>query len=186
MNVIRRPLTLMLLAMLIIGGCSESADKPEEKEEKEEKQTVLQYEGKPLNIAVVGEDGPADFPGVTYHTYSMQNLANKDQLEYDAIIVMKSEFEEAAKKTFTPFFNSIDIPVFFSEADDIGLWAFTNEESTLDTAKRNSAGFIQGYWNGTAERDSKGWSYYLPDDPTEADRTKAWVGVFETVESIVE
>ena len=112
MNVIRRPLTLMLLAMLIIGGCSESADKPEEKEEKEEKQTVLQYEGKPLNIAVVGEDGPADFPGVTYHTYSMQNLANKDQLEYDAIIVMKSEFEEAAKKTFTPFFNSVDIPVF--------------------------------------------------------------------------
>lgn len=186
MNVIRRPLTLMLLAMLIIGGCSESADKPEEKEEKKEKQPVLQYEGKPLNIAVVGEDGPADFPGVTYHTYSMQNLANKDQLEYDAIIVMKSEFEEAAKKTFTPFFNAVDIPVFFSDAGDIGLWAFTHEEMTLDRAKRNSAGFIQGYWNGTAERDSKGWSYYLPDDPTEADRTKAWVGVFETVESIVE
>ncbi|WP_370297048.1 hypothetical protein [Rossellomorea marisflavi] len=186
MKVIRGPLALMLLAMLFIGGCSESADKPEEKEEKEEKQAILQYEGTPLNIAVVGEDGPADFPGVTYHTYSMQNLANKDQLEYDAIIVMKSEFEEAAKKTFTPFFNTVDIPVFFSHADRIGLWAFTHEDSTLETAKRNSAGFIQGYRNATAEEERTSWSYYLPDDPTEADRTKAWVGVFETVESLEE
>ncbi|WP_156184492.1 hypothetical protein [Rossellomorea marisflavi] len=57
---------------------------------------------------------------------------------------------------------------------------------TQNRAKRNSARFILGYRNGTAERESKGWSYYLLDDPTEADRTKAWIGVFETVESVGE
>ncbi len=180
-----KQLWLLPILLLCLAGCGmdqlvdDGHEEPEEVEIGEYK-----YEGRLLTLAVIGTGEFGTLTNITRNRLSsLDDLLKEAQLDYDAIFITKSAFQQASDPSYASFFNSVDIPVFFVEADEVGLWTFTNKEETLESARIENAGFIQGYWNASGDREWTAWSFPKPDGPED---NTVWVDVMSLIESLKE
>lgn len=123
---------------------------------------IVSYNGKNLDIAIVGNK---DFPrmsNITFEKISLIELYRTNK-QYDGVIITKSEFDEADKESYEEFFQKVEYPVFFYGADDFKVFAFHIEDMTIEDATYKDSAYVQGFQN-TEDKNPKYWEFFLDDE----------------------
>lgn len=71
------------------------------------------YEGKFLNIAVIGEPPQIKEKQVSFKEISFDDLNEEDLDKYDAVLVMRENLNQAAEKQYSDIYTNSQIPFFF-------------------------------------------------------------------------
>jgi hypothetical protein len=154
-----RFIILVMLSLTLLSGCSG-----------DQTMKSIKYEGRHLDIGIVGTSSLPKFKNVTYEKVDLKSLIH-DTTQYDALIIMKDAFPEADKDEYVPFFNEIKYPVFFFGIEGFKLFAFTTKGMTMDMAKNENSAYVQGFKNETKGNRTQ-WGFYLPNDSNDTDVNK--------------
>ncbi|WP_238323079.1 hypothetical protein [Gorillibacterium massiliense] len=71
------------------------------------------YEGKSLNIAVIGEPPQIKEEQVIFKKISFDDLNKGDLDDYDAVLVMEENLNQAAERQYADIYLNSPIPFFF-------------------------------------------------------------------------
>ncbi|WP_312475256.1 hypothetical protein [Neobacillus sp.] len=161
---------IMSLAFLLMG-CGKGENAKEH----------IEYNGNDLKIAIVGNDVLSNFKNISYQKRELDSLINDKEI-YDALIITKDAFSEADQEKYIEFYNKVKYPVFFFGTEGFRDYAFLNKNMTIDMAKSNNAGYVQGFINVDGQRTK--WELNLPDNPSSTDKNrKMLIRIFKLIES---
>ncbi|HWJ80098.1 MAG TPA: hypothetical protein VNR61_18695 [Niallia sp.] len=111
------------------------------------------YNGKWLDIGVVGSAELPDVGNVKYEYVELNEVSNSDRV-FDALLITPEAFEEADQNKYIDFYNSVDYPVFFFGIEDFQMFAFINENMTIENSSYgDDAAYVQGFKNINGKKE---------------------------------
>jgi hypothetical protein len=123
------------------------------------------YEGRPLNIAVIGSAPSINETQIKFFEITFDQLIQEDLSDYDAIFVMEEKLIEAASFQFADIFLNIYIPTFFISAKSDIPFTYEDIEYTdswkWSPGEAYAVGRLQS-WNNPNTKI--GWGYGLYND----------------------
>ncbi|STO53250.1 hypothetical protein [Exiguobacterium aurantiacum] len=144
----RKLITGVLFSVLLVGCGNPNFHS----QEKNMNHQVGNYEGRILEIAVIGDQELPEINNVKYENIKLSAL-DHNVSTFDAIIITESAFSEADKEKYVPFFNTVKYPVFFFGTEGFMDFAFVSENTTMEMAANEESGYVQGF-NGRNTEDS--------------------------------
>ncbi|MBK3495153.1 hypothetical protein JFL43_09855 [Viridibacillus sp. YIM B01967] len=124
------------------------------------------YDGRKLNIAIIGENLERTYNQVTFTNVEADEL-NNAKTAYDAFYITDQYFNELSQKKWKKTFRNIKTPVFFLNMDEHTFIYYTGE-LTYDKhsfpSNSNSEGFVNVKVKG--EKNVHYWGYGDPSDST--------------------
>ncbi|GAE37500.1 hypothetical protein [Halalkalibacter akibai] len=143
------------------------------------------YEGKPLNIAVIGEIPDVKEIQISFETIDFDHLLKEDLKRYDAVFITKENLSEASESKYADVYLNSNLPFIFIEATK-SYRSFIekdlNYEDDLDlkeTSKHYAIGFLS-----SAEEEGKYWYYGLYNDKASPENIKEMYSrIFSTIEN---
>ncbi|MBD1373955.1 hypothetical protein IC620_16555 [Hazenella sp. IB182357] len=144
---------------LILFGCSKTNSIDSTK-----------YEGRHLEIAVIGEKKLGIHPNVSFIHTELESLLQNKNTQYDALIITKDYFSEADKDRYSSFFTNLNYPVFFLGLEGYQDFAFTQAGVSLKNAKDDNGAYTQGF-KYNADGTKQQWDFYLPNDSSPDEST---------------
>lgn len=146
---------LLLSLTILLSGCYANENNDGFKRNNDN------YKGKNLDIGVVGNELP-DISNVNYRYVKLNEIFKNNNINFDALIITSDEFEEADNPKYVQFFDKVTYPVIFFGEKDFRMFAFTNENMSIENSKDNNDSFIEGFRNIDDERE--GMKFYKFDE----------------------
>ncbi|UTT44618.1 hypothetical protein [Exiguobacterium aurantiacum] len=181
-TLMRKLITGVLFSVLLVGCGNPNFHS----QEKNMNHQVGNYEGRILEIAVIGDQELPEINNVKYENIKLSAL-DHNVSTFDAIIITESAFSEADKEKYVPFFNTVKYPVFFFGTEGFMDFAFVSENTTMEMAANEESGYVQGF-NGRNTEDSISWRFFLPDglEKDEVKDKELLVKVFNVIDGLKE
>lgn len=144
-----------LVILIFLSGCT-----PSKSHEYNHDNLLEMYKGAPLEIGVVGSDDLPAVGNVIYDYIQLNEISNYE--EFDALIIMPEAFTEADKNDYINFYNTVKYPIFFFGMQNLHMFAFTNENMTMETSKDDDElAYVQGFKNVNGKKE--GIQFYKGD-----------------------
>lgn len=157
------------VAVLIMAGCVRAEAIPE----------FEIYKGKPLNIAVIGEEPVVRENQINFTAVTFDEL--KSLKGYDAVFITKENLKEADKPEYASIYNSSPFPFLFIETTKSYI-PFIDEETSLDEFPEVESGMYAYLYDQSSETY---WGYGLYNDiVNEKTIQGAYSRIFKTIEEI--
>ncbi|TMU83545.1 amino acid oxidase [Bacillus sp. BHET2] len=128
----------------------------------------VQYEGAPLNIAVIGDIPELKNENIHFELFSLKEL-NEDtsnfRSNYNAIMITPSVFEEASDDKFVKTYKGLETPIIFFDSNK-RHFPFVSEGVTYETANFDSldnGSHTTIYINDVNTNKEDAWFFYLDD-----------------------
>jgi hypothetical protein len=140
-----------------------------------------QYEGRPLNIGVIGEFPEVREENINFIPINFSELEDQKIDSYDAIFIMKEHLSQASHSKYAKIYKNAKIPFFFIQTEKSYL-PFVDESITYEGAiKPSTTSYATGYLNTGDE--IKYWEYGLYND-IENEKTikEVFSRIFMTIE----
>lgn len=157
------------IIVLIMAGCVRAEAIPE----------FEIYKGKPLNIAVIGEEPVVRENQINFTAITFDEL--KSLKGYDAVFITKENLEEADKPEYASIYNSSPFPFLFIETTKSYI-PFIDEETSLDEFPEVESDTYAYLYDQSSETY---WGYELYNDiVNEKTIQDAYSRIFKTIEEI--
>lgn len=143
---------LFLILLLVVSACTSNQD-------------FKLYEGRALNIAVIGETPKVIEEHIEFVEIKFEDLFDKDLKVYDAIFIMEENLQEASQSQYVDVYLHSNIPFFFIGATK-SYHSFVDDELTYENdkeLKEISNHYAIGYLSSEQEED-KYWYFGLYND----------------------
>lgn len=148
---------LLIISLLLLVSCSNQD---------------VNYEGAPLNIAVIGDVPEMNNEKIKFKTITLEEFNEKD-LEatsvLDAVMITPSMFEKASEDSFIEVYNNSKLPIIFLDSSKRHI-PFVNEDITYQTAPSKSLNndshttiYLNSYLADSEESKEDVWYFYLKD-----------------------
>lgn len=187
------------MVVLILGIVNQQLDifstqgsetpKPEEtpvtNKEKDEHPTFELYNGKPLNIAVVGEPPKIKEKQVDFSEVSFEKLLlmSTDLDSYDAIFIMKENLLQASESQYADVYLNSTIPFFFISAKSHIPFTVSTTEYNESWNWTPGNSYAVGVLKSTEDDSLKNWGFGLYNDEMTEKNVKALYSIiFKEVE----
>ena len=95
---------LLVFSFMMIAGCSSQP-------------VFMPYDGKSLNIAVLGTAPEIKEDQIDFHEISFNDFDAVELRQYDAVFIMKEKLSEAAESRYAPVYSEAQVPFFFMESN---------------------------------------------------------------------
>jgi hypothetical protein len=143
------------------------------------------YEGKPLNIAVIGELPEVKEEQISFQEIKFEDLLDGNLNTYDAVFVTKENLSEASESQYADVYFNSKIPFIFIEAKK-SYHPFIEKDLTYEESldlKEVSNHYAIGYLSSETEED-RYWYYGLYNDEVSEENIKATYSIiFGTIAS---
>ncbi|MGG3280086.1 hypothetical protein [Paenibacillus solani] len=143
------------------------------------------YEGKFLNIAVVGEPPQIKEKQVSFNKISFNDLNEEDLDKYDAVLVMRENLNQAAERQYTDIYTNSQIPFFFiSTTSHV---PFTEKDVKYDATWDWSPGtsYAVSIYKSNEDDTLKYWELGLyNDEKTDENIEELYSRIFMRIEEI--
>ena len=176
----KKIITLVAL-ILLLAGCSTENTSESSKQSPEFKN----YNGKPLKIAVIGNQPTIKEKDLIKFTPIQLNQLNKlDSSQYDAIFIMKEYLEQAAESKYAKIYKSLNIPTFFIQTEKSFIPFIIEDLSYNDAPESEDQMFATGFLQKNKE-GYQSWSFGLYNDTVNETNIKdMYSRIFTTIKSI--
>ncbi len=145
---------LLMLSLVLLGACSNDE---------------VKYDGKPLNIAVIGDIPELNNEKIHFEPISLDEFSEDTvqiSANFDAVMITPVIFEEASDDRFVEVYNSSKIPIIFFDSEKRNL-PFTNGGITYETARWESlynGSHTTIYLYDIDANKEDAWYFYLKDE----------------------
>ena len=143
------------------------------------------YEGRPLNIAVIGEIPEVKEDQISFEKVEFDYLFIEDFKKYDAVFITKENLSKASESQYTDIYLNSNLPFFFIEATK-SYRSFIEEDLTYEDdldLKEISNHYAIGFLS-SKESEDKYWYYGLYNDKESPENIKEMFSrIFSTIES---
>ncbi len=169
-------ITLFIIILIFLSACQ--TNNVEE----------VPYEGKALNIGVVGESPNIREENISFHNITLEEIYNSEP-DFDAVFIMEDSLSEASKNKFVKMYKEKSLPFFFigSKANTVPFRDMENPASYKEEAAKINdtdtyiSGFI--YNQDTNEYDSWKFGYPVENSELQTDRIdEVYSSVFKVIE----
>ncbi len=145
------------------------------------------YEGKPLNIAVVGESPEIKEKQVSFSEFPFEKLMlmSNELDSYDAVFIMEENLSQASESQYADVYLNSTIPFFFISANS--HIPFTVKETEYNESWSWSPGnhYAVGVLKSAEDNSLKAWGFGLYNDVMTAEHIKATYSlIFKQVEKV--
>ena len=162
---------ILFLAVLFLTACDNNE---------------IWYNGKLLNIAVIGESPKMENEKVHFELLSLEQF-KEDPLnvaeKYDAIMVTPDSFEVASDDTYVDSYQTSEMPIIFFNSNKRHFPfvrdGFTYETADFDTLDNGSHTTI--YLYNLSENKEDAWFFYLDN---QKDLNELYAEVFQKIEAL--
>ncbi|MEK3966270.1 MULTISPECIES: hypothetical protein [Paenibacillus] len=155
-------LSFLLILSVLLLGCQENKTVTNNSE-------LYDLPTIPLEIAIVGKNPFQQVENINYKPIELTDLLEEKNKTYDALIVTREYFNQAATKAYQDYFSRIEYPVFFIGTEDILPGVFRDSRLTLNDVEFGKSGqYVSGFVR-TNDRYQV-WGLDLPENPTEKDK----------------
>ncbi|MEA3320685.1 MAG: lysozyme inhibitor LprI family protein [Bacillota bacterium] len=122
------------------------------------------YEGKTLDIAVVGEPPEVKEDQVTFTEISFDEMTPEELTSYDAVFIRENNLSKAAEDQFADVYSVSTIPFYFIGTDN--FVPFTEKDLEYDTTSEWTAGvsYTVGVLISHEDDTLKHWGFGLHND----------------------
>ncbi|WP_054958503.1 hypothetical protein [Paenibacillus dakarensis] len=147
---VRRRYIILLIILFVISACTSTK--------------FDLYEGKLLNIAVIGVPPQIKEEQVNFKEISFNDLNKGDLDKYDAVLVMSENLKQAAERRYSDIYTNSLIPFFFiSTTSHI---PFTEKNIEYEEAWEWSPGnsYAVGVYKSIEDDSLKNWGLSLYND----------------------
>jgi hypothetical protein len=143
------------------------------------------YEGKPLNIAVVGESPEIKEKQVSFSEFSFEKLMlmSNDLDSYDAVFIMQEYLSQASESQYADVYLNSKVPFFFISANSHIPFIIkeTEYDKSWDWTPGNS--YAVGVLKSAEDDSLKNWGFGLYNDVMTEEHIKATYSlIFKQVE----
>lgn len=143
------------------------------------------YQGRPLNIAVIGESPEIKETQVVFSELSFEKLMlmGSDLNSYDAVFIMQEKLSQAAESQYADVYLNSTIPFFFISAKSHIPFTVstTGYNESWDWTPGNS--YAVGVLKSTEDDSLKNWGFGLFNDEMTEEHIKAMYSrIFKQVE----
>lgn len=162
---------ILILAVLFLAACDNNE---------------IRYDGKLLNIAVIGESPELENDKIHFEQLSLEqfkedtfNVAKK----FDAIMVTPDSFEAASDDIYVDTYQNSEMPIIFFNSNK-GHYPFVNGGLTYETAHFDSldnGSHTTIYLYNLSEDKDDAWFFYLDN---QKDLNELYTEVFQKVEAL--
>ncbi|WP_404468392.1 hypothetical protein [Sutcliffiella horikoshii] len=131
------------------------------------------YEGRTLDIAVVGEPPEVKEEQVIFTEISFDEMTPEDLTSYDAVFIRENNLSEAAADQFADVYSDSNIPFYFIGTDN--FVPFTEKDLEYDNTSEWTAGMSYAVGVLTSKEDDtlKHWGFGLHNDIKSDEHLKA-------------
>ncbi|MBD8069626.1 hypothetical protein [Bacillus sp. PS06] len=145
------------------------------------------YEGRPLEIAVIGEPPEVNEEQVVFREISFDQIASEELDSYDAVIIRENNLSEAAEGKYADIYLNSTIPFFFISANN--HIPFTVKETGYNESWHWTTGKGESYAVGVLlikESESlKSWGFSIGDDYNEDEHIKdIYSSIFKEIDEL--
>jgi hypothetical protein len=142
---------ILLILLFAITACTQSPE-------------FELYDGKALNIAVVGEQPEIKEEQVRFTEISFDKLTSRELASYDAVIITEENLSKAAESKYANTYLDSTIPFFFISASS--HIPFTVKETEYDETWKWTAGknYAVGVLTSLEDDSLKSWGFGLYND----------------------
>jgi hypothetical protein len=161
---------ILLILIFVITACTQSPE-------------FELYDGKALNIAVVGEQPEVKEEQVRFTEISFVELTMKELESYDAVIITEENLPEAAESKYANTYLDSTIPFFFISANS--HIPFTIKETEHDESWKWTAGkhYAVGFLTSLEDESLNSWGYGLYNDKKTAETIQdVYSRIFKTIQ----
>ncbi|WP_245680457.1 hypothetical protein [Bacillus marinisedimentorum] len=171
----RFKLMFMLSSLLFLLGITACSSKPDFKV----------YEGRPLNIAVIGELPEVKENQISFEEINFDRLLKEDLTNYDAVFITKENLSKASGSQYADIYLNSDLPFFYIEATK-SYRSFIERDLTYEedidlkgTSNHYAIGFLS-----SEEAEDKYWYFGLYNDKESPETIKEMYSrIFSTIVS---
>jgi hypothetical protein len=143
------------------------------------------YEGRPLNIAVIGEIPEVKEDQIGLEKIDFEYLLKEDFNKYDAVFITKENIEEASESQYADIYLNSNLPFFFIEATK-SYRSFIEKDLTYEDdldLKETSNHYSIGYLSSD-EVEDKHWYYGLYNEKESPENIKEmYLRILSTIEN---
>lgn len=154
--------------MMLLYGCNENENRISDS-----------YNGNKLEIGVVGSELPM-VKNVEYTYVKLNEIYNNNSLNFDALIITPEEFSEADKVKYVSFYDKVEYPVLFFGEKDFRIFAFTNENMSIEESKDDNDSYIEGFRNVDGAKEGIG---FIKSSDTDTD-TEMLIRLFNYLDNL--
>ncbi|MGD6780976.1 hypothetical protein ACQCT3_15840 [Sutcliffiella horikoshii] len=143
------------------------------------------YEGKPLDIAVVGEPPEVKEDQVIFTEISFDEMTPEKLISYDAVVIRENNLSKAAEDKFADVYSASTIPFYFIGTDN--FVPFTEKNLEYDHTSEWTAGmsYAVGVLTSQEEDTLKHWGFGLHNDIKNDEHLKEMYSrIFLSIEKI--
>lgn len=143
------------------------------------------YEGKPLDIAVVGDPPQVKEEHVMFTEITFDEMTTEEWTSYDAVFIRENSLSKAAEDQFADVYSASAIPFYFIGTDN--FVPFTEKDLEYDKTSEWTAGMSYAVGVLTSEEDDtlKHWGFGLHNDTKSDDHIRAMYSrIFMSIDEI--
>ncbi|WP_404346820.1 hypothetical protein LG311_14140 [Sutcliffiella horikoshii] len=143
------------------------------------------YEGKMLDIAVVGEQPEVKEEQVKFTEISFDEMTTEDLISYDAVFIRENNLSKAAADQFADVYSDSNIPFYFIGTDN--FVPFTEKDLDYDNTSEWTAGMSYAVGvHASQENDTlRHWGFGLHNDIKSDEHLKAMYSrIFMSIDEI--
>ncbi|MFJ7735579.1 amino acid oxidase [Lysinibacillus sp. NPDC097287] len=162
---------ILFLAVLFLAACDNNE---------------IRYDGKLLNIAVIGESPEVENEKIHFEQLSLEQFKEDPPNvvgKFDAIMVTPDSFEAASDDTYVDSYQTSEMPISFFNSNKRHFPfvrdGFTYETADFDTLDNGSHTTI--YLYNFSENKEDAWFFYLDN---QKDLNELYTEVFQKVETL--
>ncbi|QOR64933.1 hypothetical protein IM538_13880 [Cytobacillus suaedae] len=163
---------IFLILLFALTACTQSPD-------------FELYEGKPLEIAVVGDPPEVNEEQVIFTEITIDEMASEELKSYDAVIIRENNLSEAAERQYADVYLNSTIPFFFISANN--HIPFTVKETEYNESWNWTAGqsYAVGVLTLKEDESLKSWKYGLYNDKkTDENIKEVYSRIFKSIDEL--
>lgn len=143
------------------------------------------YEGRPLNIAVIGEIPEVKEDQIRFEKVEFDYLLKEDFKNYDAVFITKENLSKASESQYADIYLNSNLPFFFIDTTK-SYHSFIEKDLTYEDdldLKKTSNHYAIGFLSSKQSED-RYWYYGLYNDKESPENIKVMYSrIFSTIES---
>ncbi|WP_262372536.1 lysozyme inhibitor LprI family protein [Sutcliffiella horikoshii] len=142
---------IFMVIVIVVTACTQNVD-------------FKMYEGKKLDIAVIGEPPEVKEEQVIFTEISFDEMTPENLTSYDAVIITENNLSEAAEDQYAEVYSESTIPFFFIGTDNFAF--FTEKDWQYDKTSEWTAGrsYAVGILTSKEDDTLKHWGFGLHND----------------------
>ena len=187
---------LIIVIVVVLIGCSDKNNKemkevkdiskPTEDRGKSRDQEFELYQGKPLNIAILGESPKVKEENIRFTQISFHNLKKETLASYDAVFVTEGTLSEASSSQYSEVYLNSPIPYFFISANSHIPFTVSSAKFSPSWEWEPGENYAVGIINNPSKDNLNFWGFGLYNDiKTQEHIEEVYSRIFKVIEGLI-